>query len=135
MLPFQLIETLNWIAIPGSIFAAYIILGIMLIGREIENPFGSDVNDLPLDLFCQQIAADIDTISSSRKPRSKDWIKHPDNLVLFPMSSSGYPAWEKRSESRIREELRAKPGIGYEARRSMQADVVPDSIRVADEKV
>jgi putative membrane protein len=135
MLPFQLIETLQWVAIPGSIFAAYIILGIMLIGREIENPFGTDVNDLPLDLFCQQIAAEIDIISSTRKPKSSDWVKHPDNLVLFPISSTGYPAWAKRSESRIRDELRAKPGVGYEARKSMQADIVPDSVKVADEKV
>jgi putative membrane protein len=135
MLPFQLYNNLKWVTIPGSIFAAYIILGIMLIGREIENPFGTDVNDLPLDLFCQQVAADIDIISSTRKPKSSDWIKHPNNMVLFPISSSGYPAWEKRSETRIRQELRAKPEIGYEARKSMQADVVPGSVKLNDEKV
>jgi putative membrane protein len=135
MLPFQLYDALKWVTIPGSIFAAYIILGILLIGREIENPFGTDVNDLPLDLFCQQIAADIDIISSKPKPHSSDWITHPSNLVLFPVSSSGYPAWEKRSELRIRQELRAKPEIGYEAWKSMQADVVPGSVKVNEDKV
>lgn len=55
LLPFQLYKPLGWVTIPGTLFAAYIILGIALIGREIENPFGNDVNDLPLDSFCQDI--------------------------------------------------------------------------------
>lgn len=38
-------------AISGTLFAAYIILGIALIGRGIENPFGNDVNDVPLGSF------------------------------------------------------------------------------------
>jgi ion channel-forming bestrophin family protein len=44
MLPFQLVGTLRWITIPATIIAAYIILGILLIGSELENPFGYDVN-------------------------------------------------------------------------------------------
>jgi putative membrane protein len=46
MLPFQLDSTLKWIMIPATIISAYIILGILFIGREIEDPFGNDVNDL-----------------------------------------------------------------------------------------
>ena len=53
MLPFQLWKTLGWTTIPGTIVGAYIILGIAAIGREIENPFGHDVNDLPLEKFCK----------------------------------------------------------------------------------
>jgi hypothetical protein len=49
LLPFQLWDDLRWITIPGCIFAAYIIIGLASIGREIENPFGHDVNDLPLE--------------------------------------------------------------------------------------
>ena len=65
LLPFQLYKLLGYITIPASVFAAYIILGIALIGREIENPFGTDVNDLPLDAFCLQIRKDVDIIMSS----------------------------------------------------------------------
>lgn len=36
-LPFQLVESLGWIAIPGTVAAAYIILGLATIGHEIEN--------------------------------------------------------------------------------------------------
>jgi putative membrane protein len=134
MLPFQLYGVLGWVTIPGSIFAAYVILGILLIGREIENPFGNDVNDLPLDHFCMQLAAEIDTISAFRKPKSADWVKNPDNKVLFPISDSGYQAWETRSELRIRTELKAKPGMAYEARKSFAVETAPDP-KVADEKV
>ena len=67
VLPFQLFDSLKWITIPGSMVAAYIILGIAAIGREIENPFGLDANDLPLDAFCLQIAREIDVIRSRAK--------------------------------------------------------------------
>lgn len=39
-LPFQLVTYLKWAAIPGTIIAGYIILGLAQIGRELENPFG-----------------------------------------------------------------------------------------------
>lgn len=42
-LPFQLVGFLGWVAIPGTVAAAYIILGLATIGHEIENPFGHDV--------------------------------------------------------------------------------------------
>ncbi|KAJ3530060.1 hypothetical protein NM208_g9491 [Fusarium decemcellulare] len=44
----SLVEKLKWVCIPASIAASYIILGILFIGQQIENPFGQDVNDLPL---------------------------------------------------------------------------------------
>lgn len=43
LLPFQLLPLLSWVAIPATIFASYIILGLLFIGAEIENPFGQDV--------------------------------------------------------------------------------------------
>ncbi|KIW02653.1 uncharacterized protein PV09_06091 [Verruconis gallopava] len=131
LLPFQLYNSLNWVTIPGSILAAYLILGLLLIGTELENPFGYDVNDLPLDSFCQQIANEIDIISSIRKPNSKQWITKEENKVLWPVSNSGYSSWEARSESRIRSELRSKTNIGFEIRRSMNVDRPADKITEA----
>jgi putative membrane protein len=125
---------LGWVTIPGSICAAYIILGILLIGREIENPFGNDVNDLPLDHFCEQIAADIDTISSMKKPKMEQWVKNKENMVLFPISATGYEAWAERSEKRIRKELKLKTEIGYAARLDLQGDIAT-KIVAGDEKV
>lgn len=123
MLPFQLWPDLQWITIPGTMAAAYIILGFEAIGREIENPFGNDVNDLPLDDYCNQLASEIDLIASLPAPKAEDFVKRPDNLVLFPFSSNGYSAWASRSVGQIRERLRSRPfqtmSEAKEARRSM----------------
>ncbi|KAK3686242.1 Bestrophin, RFP-TM, chloride channel-domain-containing protein [Podospora appendiculata] len=115
VLPFQLLGTdMGWITIPATVVAAYIILGILFIGREIENPFGQDVNDLPLEMFCAQIAAEMDVISARRKPRGRDWIETLDNRVLWPLSNSGYPVWLNRGEERIREAVSHKLETSFE---------------------
>jgi len=81
LLPFQLLQTLDWKTIPATIFASYIILGILFIGREIEDPFGQDVNDLPLESYCAQIAAELDIIASRPTPNTAQWVEHPGNKV------------------------------------------------------
>lgn len=108
LLPFQLLPTLDWKTIPATVAAAYIILGILFIGREIENPFGDDVNDLPLEAFCAQIAAELDIIASLPKPQSSEWMESTDNYVLWPLSNSGWPVWMSRSEDKIREAVAHK---------------------------
>jgi predicted membrane chloride channel (bestrophin family) len=82
LLPFQCFNSLGWITIPACIVAAYIILGIAFIGREIEDPFGHDVNDLPLDVFCQQIRQDIDIIMSRAAPLANDFMGRKENIPL-----------------------------------------------------
>jgi putative membrane protein len=122
MLPFQLWDSLRWVTIPGTIFAAYIILGIAAIGREIENPFGMDVNDLPLDAYCDELAADIDVITSSPAPIAKDFIQRSENLVLFPLSFKGYDAWKDRSKYEIRQALMTKTKADMIVRKSMNVE-------------
>ncbi|KAJ5833718.1 hypothetical protein N7474_002029 [Penicillium riverlandense] len=108
VLPFQLYQSLNWVTIPASIVAAYIILGLATIGSEIENPFGEDVNDLPMDTYCRQIAVELDVITATPPPDVNEFINSEDNLVLFPLSQSGFPAWKERSVADIRGALRTK---------------------------
>ena len=45
-LPLGLITALHYWAIPATVFVAYTLAGLELIGEEIEDPFGTDVNDL-----------------------------------------------------------------------------------------
>lgn len=113
LLPFQLYKALEWVTIPASIFAAYIILGIALIGREIENPFGDDVNDLPLDAFCESIRKDIDIIMSRMPPSTDDFVAHEENFPLYPLSHLGSSAWADKSVDEIRDALASKPGLHY----------------------
>jgi predicted membrane chloride channel (bestrophin family) len=123
VLPFQLLGTLGerWITIPATVVAAYIILGILFIGREIENPFGQDVNDLPLEAYCAQIAAEMDVIASRPKPHSSQWMESLDNRVLWPLSSSGWPVWMNRSEENIREAVLHKVEATFVSQRSADA--------------
>ncbi|WP_103669054.1 bestrophin family ion channel [Pseudanabaena sp. BC1403] len=39
---------------------SFILLGIEKIGNEIENPFGHDLNDLPIDMICEGVTANIE---------------------------------------------------------------------------
>lgn len=116
LLPFQLVGVLSWVTIPATVAAGYIILGLLFIGREIENPFGQDVNDLPMELYCAQIASELDVIASKPKPKAHQWIESLDNKVLWPLSQSGWNVWMHRGESKLREALATKTELGYEDR-------------------
>lgn len=112
VLPFQLWRSLGWVTIPAAMVAAYIIIGLATIGSEIENPFGHDVNDLPLDTYCRQIAVELDIITATPAPNVDDFMSRPDNLVLFPLSQNSYGEWKTRSTEDIRAALRAKVTAG-----------------------
>ncbi|KAF8422460.1 Bestrophin, RFP-TM, chloride channel-domain-containing protein [Tirmania nivea] len=103
VLPFQLYPKLGWITIPGTMVAAYIILGIAAIGREIENPFGHDVNDLDMDGYVSQLANDLIIMTSSAPPDMEEVLESSKNLPLWPYSLAGYPAWKGRDISEIRQ--------------------------------
>jgi putative membrane protein len=36
------------------------LLGVEQIGNEIENPFGHDFNDLPIDEICTSVSANVE---------------------------------------------------------------------------
>ncbi|KAG5984607.1 hypothetical protein E4U55_004049 [Claviceps digitariae] len=121
VLPFQLVDRLKWVTIPATIFAAYIIIGLALIGREIENPFGKDVNDLPLDSFCDQIRQDIDVIMSQSPQLMDEVVKRDDNEVLYPLSRLGHGALASKSTDEIRSLLHAKMQISSDCKTSVLA--------------
>ena len=64
LLPFQLVSTLGWWT--GAIVSliSFTLLGIEEIGIEIENPFGYDANDLPLDAICNTMLRNIDDLTT-----------------------------------------------------------------------
>ncbi|KUJ13418.1 UPF0187-domain-containing protein [Mollisia scopiformis] len=112
LLPFQLYSSLKWITIPGTIAAAYIILGLAAIGNELENPFGNDVNDLPLDHYCEELGSELDTLMAVPAPSFRRVVEGRDgggeNKVFWPLSESGFGEWKGRSEGDIRSALRSK---------------------------
>jgi putative membrane protein len=54
-LPFALVSSYGWLTIVATLFVTYTFFGVEEIGVEIEDPFGSDSNDLPLEDFCHTI--------------------------------------------------------------------------------
>lgn len=112
LLPFQLFSSLDWITIPGTIAAAYIIIGLALIGDELEDPFGSDVNDLPLDQYCAELASELDTVTSRPPPKFHEFTGHHQNRVLWPLSPGGFHDWNSRTVDDIRNALRSKVVAG-----------------------
>jgi putative membrane protein len=61
-LPFQIVLTLHWWTSPIAIILSFVLLGIEEIGTEIENPFGEDANDLPLEEICATILNNIEDL-------------------------------------------------------------------------
>ncbi|BAY78774.1 hypothetical protein NIES25_52520 [Nostoc linckia NIES-25] len=61
-LPFQMVKDLQWWTIPVTGVVAFALFGIEAIGLEIENPFGCDANDIPLDKLCHKLHKDIEEI-------------------------------------------------------------------------
>jgi len=58
-LPFALVGELQWWTVGGTFLVSYIFFGIEEIGVEIEDPFGFDENDLPLERYCQTIETNL----------------------------------------------------------------------------
>jgi Predicted membrane protein len=58
-LPFVLVGPFSWSTIIYTMMISYILFGIEEIGVEIENPFGTDYNDLPLEEICATIERDL----------------------------------------------------------------------------
>ncbi|KAG0242148.1 hypothetical protein BGW41_004771 [Actinomortierella wolfii] len=58
-LPFGFLELIKVGVIPLMALVAFTLFGIEGIGREIENPFGKDSNDLHMDEFCQDLKREL----------------------------------------------------------------------------
>lgn len=116
LLPFQLYAGFGWNTIPATMAAAYIMIGLEAIGNELENPFGNNVNDLPLDQYCNELRRDLDVVMSMYRAdghfadlmsQSKE-----TNKLLWPLSNSPAQDWGMRSKEEIREALKAKVVVG-----------------------
>jgi putative membrane protein len=70
-LPFQMVQGLGWLTGPTVALLSFMLFGIEEIGIEIENPFGRDPNDLPLDLICAKMQHNIEDLLHSRRDIQK----------------------------------------------------------------
>ena len=66
LLPFALVNMFHLSAIPISMFIFFALLGVELLGEEIEDPFGLDCNDLPTGDIAHTIKSNVFEILESR---------------------------------------------------------------------
>ncbi|XP_021945205.1 UPF0187 protein alr2987 [Folsomia candida] len=83
-LPYQIMEELGWWTVAVVAIATFSFIGILEIGWEIENPFGYDANDLPLDDFCKVIKREIDRVLLQKPVRTDEWIFSESNRPFAP---------------------------------------------------
>jgi putative membrane protein len=57
-LPLGVVFALGYLTIPVTMFIFYVLASLELIAEEIEDPFGKDNNDLPMDRLSETIARD-----------------------------------------------------------------------------
>ncbi len=61
-LPFPIVKDLQWWTGPVVGLISFTVLGVEEIGSEIEEPFGHDPNDLPLDAICNTMRRNIEDL-------------------------------------------------------------------------
>ncbi|MDV6166858.1 bestrophin family ion channel [Flavobacterium sp. DG1-102-2] len=61
-LPFGYVFQLGYYVIPVVVFIFYVLASLELIAEEIEDPFGTDPNDLPLDKIAANIKMNVEEL-------------------------------------------------------------------------
>ncbi|MEZ4807725.1 MAG: bestrophin family ion channel [Flavobacteriales bacterium] len=61
-LPFGLAFSLGYLATPVVMFIFYVLASLELIAEEIEDPFGTDGNDLPMERLSEMIRKNVEEI-------------------------------------------------------------------------
>ncbi|KAJ1553166.1 hypothetical protein HK405_008750 [Cladochytrium tenue] len=84
-LPFQIAPAVRWATVPAAAVAAFTMLGIEAIGGEIENPFGLDPNDLPMDDYADAVRAEIAAVVGGKLHfDSAAWLEPFADLASAP---------------------------------------------------
>ncbi|NTS41994.1 hypothetical protein HRG84_13885 [Flavisolibacter sp. BT320] len=70
-LPIGMVFSLGYYAIPVVVFISYVLGSLELIAEEIEDPFGRDANDLPMQRMCENIERNVVEIFGTDVPVAK----------------------------------------------------------------
>ena len=61
-LPMGYAFSLSWLAVPVVVFVFYVLASLELIAEQIEEPFGTDANDLPMEKLAHMIGQNVHEI-------------------------------------------------------------------------
>lgn len=81
VLPFQFVKDLHWWTGIFIVLVSFTLFGIEEIGIEIENPFGYDANDLPLDAICNTISQNIEDFIATEDIQLISQVEEPEKTL------------------------------------------------------
>ena len=82
VIPFIIIDAYGYLTIPASILMSYILIGLEIIGEEIEDPFGTERNDLPLNQLTQMIRVSVHEIMQIYLPHNEKKSAKPNFVIV-----------------------------------------------------
>lgn len=80
LLPFGLVDSLGWLTPAITVFIAYTFVAFEAIADELEEPFGTEPNDLPLNTLSQMIEMTLLEMVGEALPQSP--LPVPDKFIL-----------------------------------------------------
>lgn len=82
LMPFVLVDTYHYFTIPIVMVGAYTLLGLELIGEEIENPFELESNDLPLKQLASLVRVNVHEVLGVELPGHKKALADPPYTIV-----------------------------------------------------
>ncbi|MBC7843484.1 MAG: hypothetical protein H7099_14275 [Gemmatimonadaceae bacterium] len=70
VMPFGLVKDFGYGTVAASMLMFFATVGLELLAEEIENPFGEDMNDLPLETITATITRDVHTVLGVPAPEA-----------------------------------------------------------------
>lgn len=71
VLPFGLVREFRYATIIASMLVFFATMGLELLAMEIEEPFGTDPNDLPIDDIAARVATDVHELLAADLPAER----------------------------------------------------------------
>lgn len=82
ILPFTVITAYGYLTIPAVVMTSYVLVGLEMIGEEIEEPFGFERNDLPLNQLSQIIRVNVHEILQIQLPHVEKQAAKPGFTIM-----------------------------------------------------
>ncbi|GAB3954659.1 bestrophin family ion channel [Spirosoma harenae] len=82
LLPFTVVSVYGYMTIPAVMLTSYILVGLEMIGEEIEEPFGLERNDLPLNQLSQLIRVNVHDILQINLPHVEKQAAKPGFTIV-----------------------------------------------------
>ena len=86
VMPLVLVDSCGWWMVPITMIGAYAMLGLEMIGNEIENPSGYDSNDLLITQLSNKIRVSVYDLLSVELPAEKKALASVDYTIEYQAS-------------------------------------------------